>query len=243
MSAAAAARSSAEPLASWFAEARPCDGLRELAFEYTSRGDRVPGRLLRPAEGSGPFRLVLAVHGAGETKDTPEMRAACRTWAQRGAAVAAIDLPLHGERRSAKLSARWLALLEGGRRPDAEAARLHGDLAAQARADLGRAVDALLARPDVADEPVGFVGTGLGARLGAAFCADDPRVGAAALAFAGADRGPADLDPVPDADALAPRPVLFVDASDPAPEDRPRSLSGDALEQIGRFLAETLRIA
>ena len=54
----------AEPLAPWFGGDAP-GVVRATPFEYTSRGDRVPGRLLRPAAGEGPFPLVLVAHGAG----------------------------------------------------------------------------------------------------------------------------------------------------------------------------------
>ena len=36
---------------------------RCLRFEYSSRGDRIPGRLLLPARDRGPFPLVLLQHG------------------------------------------------------------------------------------------------------------------------------------------------------------------------------------
>ena len=101
-----------EPVGLWTASAAaPADApnLRARRFEYSSRGDRVPGLLLLPAEGEGPFPLVLLQHGAGGSKDAAYLDAARLPWVQRGVAVASIDFPLHGERASAKLSEQLLA--------------------------------------------------------------------------------------------------------------------------------------
>jgi hypothetical protein len=76
-----------------------------------------------------------------------------------------------------------------------------------------------------------YVGFGLGARIGSAFCALDARVGAAALAVS--DTAPA--TPRADADdwleRIAPRPTLRLD-----PE--PTSADASALRE---FLARTVR--
>lgn len=212
----------AEPLAPWFAPERAAGDVREVAFEYSSRGDRVPGRMLLPAA-DGPRPLVLVAHGAGGAKDAPSMDAVCLPWARRGAAVALVDLPLHGERRSAKLTDRWLATLHPAHVPDAEETRLHVDLAAQARADLRRALDALRTRPDVDLARVGFAGFSLGALVGAPFCAGEPRVSAAVLALAGGGFGPETLDPARHVGGIAPRPVLFVNARGDAVFSRERA--------------------
>ena len=61
-----------EPLAAQFRALAPppgLDSLRALRFEYTSRGDRVTGRLLLPPEPAGPRPLALVGHGAGGAKD------------------------------------------------------------------------------------------------------------------------------------------------------------------------------
>jgi dipeptidyl aminopeptidase/acylaminoacyl peptidase len=89
-----------EPIAFWMAATAAPDhapSLRVQRFEYSSRGDRVPGLLLLP-DGNGPFPLVLLQHGAGGSKHAPYLDAARLPWVRRGAAVASIDFPLHGER-------------------------------------------------------------------------------------------------------------------------------------------------
>jgi hypothetical protein len=105
-----------EPLGLWQRVApapRPDPDLRQLCFEYTSRGDRVPGRVLLPPEGKGPFPLVMLQHGARGSKEAPYMLPVGGPWARAGAAVLSIDFPLHGERSSAKMGALLRGALGG----------------------------------------------------------------------------------------------------------------------------------
>jgi dienelactone hydrolase len=182
---------------------------RCLRFEYTSRGDRVNGRLLLPAQGGERRPLALVGHGAGGANDAPYMDAVAGPWVRAGTAVASIDFPLHGERRSAKLSERLLAALAGAGRTDGLAL----DFAAQAVLDLRRALDALSAHPEVDVSRSVYAGFSLGTILGALFCASEPRVRAAALAVGGAGFGPEAIDPAHHIARFAPRPVLFVNAT------------------------------
>jgi dienelactone hydrolase len=203
----------AEPLGALFHERPAPAGLAPLRcerFEYTSRGDRVSGRLLLPAERGGPRPLVLVGHGAGGSKEVPYLDAAVGPWVRGGAAVASIDFPLHGERASAKLSERLLAsLAPGAGREDP----LWLDFALQAVRDLERALDALALHPEVDAERTAYAGFSLGTILGALFCAGEPRVRAAALAIGGGGIGPAEADPAHHIARFAPRPLLFVNAT------------------------------
>jgi dienelactone hydrolase len=203
----------AEPLGALFHE-RPASaalpGLRCERFEYTSRGDRVSGRLLLPQTRDGARPLVLVGHGAGGSKDAAYLDAAVGPWVRGGAAAASIDFPLHGERASAKLSGRLLAsLAQGAERAD----ELWVDFAAQAVLDLERALDALALHPEVDAGRAAYAGFSLGTILGALFCAGEPRVRAAALAIGGGGVGPAEADPAQHIARFAPRPILFVNAT------------------------------
>lgn len=201
-----------EPLAALFLEREVASGLapaRCVRFEYTSRGDRVNGRLLLPSDRGGRRPLALIGHGAGGSCEAPYMDAVAGPWVRAGAAVASIDFPLHGERRSAKLSERLLAELVGAGPGDA----LVLDFAAQALLDLRRALDALAEHPEVDGARSVYAGFSLGTILGALFCASEPRVRAAALAVGGAGFGPAGLDPARHIAGFAPRPLLFVNAT------------------------------
>lgn len=209
---------SREPISAWIAPLPPRPdraGLRSFRFEYSSRGDRVPGRLLLPDEGHGPFPLVLLQHGAGGSKDSDYLEAARVPWVRRGVAVASIDFPLHGERASAKLSEillAGLADLRGSER--AHALVLWEGFANQALHDLGRALDALSPHPEIDIDRTAYAGFSLGAIIGALFCAREPRLRAAALALGGGGFGPAALDPVHHIAGFAGRPLLLINATD-----------------------------
>jgi dienelactone hydrolase len=206
-----------EPIALWTAAvAAPAHApnLRARRFEYSSRGDRVPGLLLLPADGEGPFPLVLLQHGAGGSKHSDYLDAARLPWVRRGVAVASIDFPLHGERASAKLSEQLLtATAKSVRSAHADTIALWSEFSRQAVADLGRALDALAELPELDAQRVAYAGFSLGAILGALFCPTDPRPRAAALALGGAGIGPPDFDPAASIGAFAPRPLLFVNAT------------------------------
>jgi len=187
--------------------------LRVEAFEYTSRGDRVPGRLLLPPAGDGPFPLVLLQHGNQGSKDAPYMLPVAAPWVRAGAAVASIDFPLHGERANAKLTALLgEALAEGAQATPAGKAVLQ-EFVRQALIDLQRALDAAQQLPGVDAQRIAYAGLSLGSMLGATFCAIDPRPCAAALALGGGGFGPPEIDPAHHVGRFAPRPILFVNAS------------------------------
>jgi dienelactone hydrolase len=186
-------------------------GLRARRLEFTSRGDLVGARLLLPPSGDGPFPLVLLQHGAGGSKDADYMDATAGPWARAGVAVLSIDFPLHGERRSAKLTDRILALLA---QPGAliRDGALWSEFARQAVGDLGRALDAAARLPELDMRRVAYCGYSLGAILGATFLGGDPRPRVAALAIGGGGFGPPSVDPAHHIGRFAPRPLLFVNA-------------------------------
>ncbi|MCH2171670.1 acetylxylan esterase [Myxococcota bacterium] len=206
-----------EPLSLEVSDATRNFGLpavRRLLFEFNSRGDRVSGRLLLPETASDPYPTVLLEHGHGGSKEAPYMDAAAGPWVRAGAAVASIDLPLHGQRSNPKLTGllqRELQVLTetGG---NTAPSPLIEEFGRQAVVDLIRALDALSELPEVDSDLFAFAGFSLGAIVGATFCGHDPRPRAAALALAGGGFGPASLDPVQHIARFAPRPLLFLSA-------------------------------
>jgi len=156
--------------------------------------------------------LILVTHGARGSKDAPYMDAVCLPWVRGGAAVLAIDLPLHGERTSPKLSERVLGAIHAGAETSALETSLWIDWVDQATADLRRGLDAASLHPAVDATRVGYVGFSLGALVGSIFCASEPRVAAAVLAVAGAGLGPPAVDPAAFVPQIAPRPLLLVNA-------------------------------
>lgn len=146
---------------------------RERSWSTLSRGDRVHGRTLVPAQpGRHPVILLAPPDGCANSEFCA---AAAALWCAR-AAVVVFDLPLCGSRRSDKLTA--LAL--DPTLPIAH--RLRPDLEAQVAADL-EAVLALIAADRELDRArVTFVGVGLGAELARAFVANPSSVARVELA-------------------------------------------------------------
>jgi dienelactone hydrolase len=205
-----------EPLGLWCGEPAALEGrpdLRALAFEYASRGDRVPGRLLLPEAGSEPLPLVLLEHGAGGSRLAPYMLQVAAPWVAAGAAVASIDLPLHGERANTKLGHVLAAALSNGEPPNGDARLLTSEFLRQAVVDLQRLVDVAARLPRVDASRVAYAGLSLGSLVGAAYCAADTRPCAAAFALGGGGFGDPEIDPVHHVGRIAPRPLLFVNAT------------------------------
>lgn len=191
-------------------------GLACTRFEISSRGDRVPGHLIEPDRDERARRpLLMLQHGAGGDRHSPYLQVA-RRWVEAGAAVATIDFPLHGERRSPKLTQRLLESIGRGLEPAVDDADgTHGlwrGFAQQAVADLRAALDHLLSSPRIDAERCAYAAFSLGSIVGSLFLAVDERPRAAALALGGGGFGPADLDPVRFIGALSPRPLLMLNA-------------------------------
>src|SRR5204863_3410564 len=129
-----------EPLGLWLGPCAPGGqpGLRLHELEFNSRGDRVTGRLILPAQ-SASHPVVLVQHAFGDSA-AGVLDALGASWALAGAAVAAIDFPLHGARADLKLLRRLA---------DGRDAQLAAEFARQAVIDLGRALDALAAIDEI----------------------------------------------------------------------------------------------
>jgi dienelactone hydrolase len=204
-----------EPLGLWLRRVPPPErapDVRAYRIEYSSRGDRVPGRLWLPRNPGGECPLVsFQPAGSGEA-ELSALDEILSGWVARGVAVASIDLPLRGERTDPKLSALVGTPFQPGTLENAEPLRF--ELARQAVIDLERALDALCTLDEIDRDQIAFVGLGLGAMIGAAFCALDPRPRGAALAGAGAGLAEPSIDPGSYLGRFAPRPLLLLNAED-----------------------------
>jgi dienelactone hydrolase len=221
-----------EPLGLWWRDeptAPEWPDLRRVQFEYTSHGERVPGRLWLSADAGPPRPLVVLEHGATGAKDAPYIAQIGAPWVRGGAALLSIDLPLHGERANPKLGAALLAGLGLAGRPTPAARVVVEAFVRQAVRDLQRALDAASQLPGVDASRTAYAGLSLGAIVGATYCAVDPRPRAAALALAGGGFGGPRVDPVTHVARIAPRPILFV------------NMTGD--EVVSRAASEALHAA
>lgn len=166
--------------------------------------------LLTPRSGDGPFPLVLFQSGeAGRAAAVPDSVA---SWALDGVAVASVDLPLHGERASSKLTERLLCGLAGSQESGSPWWVLWNEFLRQSIGDLGRALDALTQLDDVSGDRIVCVATKLGAITTAAFVSSDPRPSAAALAPRSGKASPAEAAACESLNGFSGRPLLIVDS-------------------------------
>jgi len=153
------------------------------------------------------------VHGASGSKESPYIDATGGPWARAGAAVLAIDLPLHGARQSAKMTERLLEILAApSRKNGGFSSILWEEFVRQAVLDLQSALDAAVSLEEIDSTRIGYASFSLGSILGGIFCGIDPRPRAAALAIGGGGFGPEHLDPTRYIAKFSPKPILFLGA-------------------------------
>lgn len=139
-------------------------------------GRRVPGLVLTPENAEGPRPAIMLGHGVGGRKDEPQMLSIARWLVRReGWAVAIIDGPVHGERR------------RDGDNVGLEARQVLADRHTYETMaiDWQRTVDACGELPDVGNDRAAYLGFSMGAVLGIATVASEPRFRCAVLAIGG----------------------------------------------------------
>jgi dienelactone hydrolase len=151
----------------------------------------LPGVLWTPEGAAGERPLILMGHGGGQHKKSPGIVARARRFATEcGFAVAAVDVPGHGDRPEDKEYARIAA--ENQARADAGAdlapmiAEFQALVARQTVPEWRAVLDAVQELDHVGASPVGYWGVSLGCGLGVPFVAAEPRVRAAVLGLGGA---------------------------------------------------------
>jgi len=152
----------------------------ERSFRAQAGGREVPGMLWLPASSTGAVPLVLIGHGGSQHKESAGPRELAGLLVrEHGFAAAAIDGPVHGERRS-----------DGGLDPAAVFADHRADIEhprslATMAADWHATLDLLLGMSDWSAGPVGYWGLSMGTFYGLPFLADEDRVQAAVLGLWG----------------------------------------------------------
>jgi dienelactone hydrolase len=164
----------------------------------------IPGVLWTPDGAAGPRPLILMGHGGGQHKQAPDIMAHARRFAAEGGfAVAALDVPAHGDRpgeeRYARIAAENQARVDAGADRAPLIAAFQAMVAEQVIPEWQRALDAIQALDYVGAGPAGYWGVSLGCGLGVPFVAAEPRVRAAVLGLgaAFAPGGPAARITVP----------------------------------------------
>jgi dienelactone hydrolase len=181
------------------------NGVSERLFTL----DDIPGVLWSPAEAAGSRPLVLLGHGGGQHKKAPGLVARAHRYVTVcGFAVAAIDVPGHGDRPRTEQDERFAAgireRLAAGEPIGPQIARHNAAHAARAVPEWQATLDALQKLDCVgADGPVGFWGVSMGSAIGVPLAAAEPRISAAVFGLAG-------HEPLAEAAAQVTVPVEFL---------------------------------
>ena len=138
--------------------------IHALSFRSERGTDRATGRLFVP-EGAGPFAGILLMHGM--PGNAAQMTTYGALLARHGAVVVALDAPF------ARRGGEPLRLTEAD---SAEQVQL--------MTDLQRAVDLLVARPDVDASRLGYLGISYGGAMGALFVGIERRLRTGVLVVA-----------------------------------------------------------
>jgi dienelactone hydrolase len=158
------------------------EGVRERRFDLDRDGRRVPGVVWTPAGASGPRPLVLLGHGAsGNKRQDYVLSMARRLVRRRGFAAAAIDGPVHGDRRAPGVESGPRAVFLHF----AQVWSSDETMTDEVVADYVATLDALQGLADIGTGPVGWWGLSMGTILGLPFVAAEPRVRAAVLGLMG----------------------------------------------------------
>jgi dienelactone hydrolase len=163
------------------------DGVREQLFTL----DEIPGVLWTPTGVAGPRPLILMGHGGGQHKKAPGVLArALRFVAECGFAVAAVDVPGHGDRPKDeeydRIATELQARADAGQELAPLIAGFQALVARQTVPEWRAVLDAIQELDHIGTGPVGYWGVSLGCGLGVPFVAAESRVRAAVLGLGGA---------------------------------------------------------
>ncbi|ONK15565.1 alpha/beta hydrolase [Streptomyces sp. MP131-18] len=170
-----------------FASEASFDGVCEQLFTL----GEIPGVLWTPAGAAGTRPLILMGHGGGQHKKAPGIVARARNFvAECGFAVAAVDVPGHGDRPKDeeydRIATENRARVDAGEELAPLVAGFQALVARQTVPEWRAVLDAVQGLDHVGTGPVGYWGVSLGCGLGVPFVAAEPRVGAAVLGLGGA---------------------------------------------------------
>lgn len=159
-------------------------GVQRQLFRLAVKGRDVPGVLFTPTVAAGLLPLVLYQHGGSQHKlGEATMALVQRFVARRGFALAALDGPVHGERRGGDAQAQDAQRTA----EDFRALWRAGGSIAPFVADWRAAIDALMALPQIDASALAWVGWSMGTAYGVPLLAAEPRISAAVLGLWGAD--------------------------------------------------------
>jgi dienelactone hydrolase len=167
------------------------DGVTEQLFTLTSASGEIPGVLWTPEGAAGTRPLILMGHGGGQHKKAPGIVARARRFTtERGFAVAAVDVPGHGDRPKDeeydRIATENQARVKAGEELAPLIAGFQALVARQTVPEWRAVLDAVQELDHVGAGPAGYWGVSLGCGLGIPFVAAEPRIRAAVLGLGGA---------------------------------------------------------
>ena len=140
-------------------------------FDLERDGRTIPGLLWTPPDATGTRPLVLIGHGASGSKREEYVTAFGRRLVRHlGYAAAAIDGPVHGDRRANRGSGPDMPFFDFGQLWSSDETMTDVMVA-----DWKAATDALQAEPDIGRGPLGYWGLSMGTILGLPLVAAEPR--------------------------------------------------------------------
>ena len=154
--------------------------LRQRRFDVERGSRRVPGVLWTPVHPDPPTALVLLGHGAAGHKGTDYVADLAQGLVRRGLAAAAIDGPVHGDRRLDGGANSQLAFLEF-----VQAWSSDPTMTDEMVADWVGALDGLHELDELGGGRVGWWGVSMGTIIGLPFVAAEPRIDAAVFGLMG----------------------------------------------------------
>ena len=157
-------------------------GMREMEFRLQVQERSVPGIVWLPSGAKGSRPLVLVGHGGTGDKKAHFVQDAVRLLVQDfGFVVAAIDGPVHGDRRSASASPDEL-------REEFRKAWDEQDTITPMVTDWRAVLDYLCRLPEVDPDAVGYYGISMGTAYGLPLVAAESRISRAVLGMWGLSR-------------------------------------------------------
>jgi dienelactone hydrolase len=160
-------------------------------FEQLFSLGEIPGVLWTPEGADGTRPLILMGHGGGQHKKAPGIVARARRFvAECGFAVAAVDVPGHGNRPKDeeydRIATENQARVAAGEELAPLIAGFQALVARQTVPEWRAVLDAVQELGHVGAGPVGYWGVSLGCGLGVPFVAAESRIRAAVLGLSGA---------------------------------------------------------
>ena len=151
------------PFNASFETSKTDSAIIERGYFYSEQNEKVPTLICKPVTGSGPFPVVIFLHGTGGSKEDRYVKRMLFELSKKGFMAVGIDARFHGERvpggahRSKEYSEAITQAWEN-KDPAHQTHPFYYDTVY----DLWRLIDYLVTRPDVDPKRIGMTGISMG---------------------------------------------------------------------------------